>query len=162
MTQHKNQTLAIRQFAHRFLQPAAPFVLKHLILGTWPARGQVFGRVALDALRIHGRPGDPPFPAASGLQPVQAPVNQNSREPDLKRQFLAERSHVGIRLHEGVLYRFVRVRRITQVMKRNARGPALMPIDQSRVRLTRLVQLTGSLKGLYADGNGGVRFPTGF
>jgi hypothetical protein len=37
-----------------------------------------------------------------------------------------------------------------------------MALDQGRVRLPRLVQLTGGLEGLHADGNGGVGFSAGF
>ena len=122
----------------------------------------MLGRVPLHAVRIDRRSGDPPFPPPPGFEPIEAAVNQNACEPYLKWEVLAERAHMGVGLHERVLHRFVAVGRIAQVMKRNSSRSALVALDQGSIGLTRLVQLTGGLEGLHADGNRGVGFSAGF
>ena len=162
MTQHKHQPLPIGQFAHGGLQPAPPFVLQHLIFGARGAGRQMLGRVPFHAVRINRRPGNPPLPPTPGLEAIQAPVNQDSCEPDLKWEVLAEGAHVGVGLHKRVLHSFVPVRRVAQIMKRNSSRSALMALDQGSIGFPRLVQLTGGLEGLHADCNRGVGFSAGF
>ena len=162
MTQHKHQALPIGQFTHGFLQPAPAFVLQHLIFRARTPRWEVLRRIPLDTIRINRRPRDPPFTPPASFQPVKAAINQDAREPDLKGQILAERAHVRVGLHEGVLDRFIPVGRVAKIVKRNSSRSALMALDQGRICLPGLVKLTGGLEGLHADGNGGVGFPTGF
>lgn len=69
---------------------------------------------------------------------------------------------MGIGLHKGVLYRFIPVSRVAQIVKRNSSRSALMALDQGSIGFPRLVQLTGGLEGLHADGDGGVGFSAGF
>jgi hypothetical protein len=119
-------------------------------------------RIPLHAIRIDRGPRYPSFASPAGLEPVETAINQNPREPYLKRQVFAERAHVRIGLHEGVLYGLVGVRCISQVMERNASGAALMALDKGRICFAGLVQLTGGLEGFHADGNGGIGFTAGF
>src|SRR5687768_8039911 len=101
----------------------------------------MLGRVALDAVRIDRRSGYPPFPPPAGFEPIQAAVNQDAREPYLKGEVLAERAHMGVGLHKGVLHRFVPVGRVTQIVKRNSSCSALMALDQGSIGFPRLIQL---------------------
>ena len=139
MTQHKHQSLPIGQLTHGRLQPAATLVLQHLVFGAWASGRQVLSRIPFHAIRIDRRPRNPSFASPTGLEPIETAINQNPREPYLKGEVFAERPHMGIRLHERVLYGLVSVGRIAQIVKRDASRTALVALDKSGIGLTRLV-----------------------
>lgn len=162
MTQHKHQPLPIGQLTHGRLQPAATLVLQHLVFGARATGRQVLSRIPFHAIRIDRGPRNPSFPPASCLEPIETPIDENPCEPYLKGKVLAERPHMGVGLHERILYCLISVRRVAQVMKRNAGRAALMALNKGSIGLPRLVQLTGGLEGFHAHGDGGVGFSAGF
>ena len=121
---------------------------KHLLLRARASRRKILRRVAFDARRVDRRRRHPPLAAPARLQPVQASVDQDAREPDLERQLLAERADVHVRLHERVLHGLVGVGRVAQVVERDAERPALMPGDQLGIPLAGRVEPSGGLQGL--------------
>ena len=69
-------------------------------------------------LIVDGRRHEPLL-AGPGLQPVERGVDENAAEPHVERQFLPVLLDVQENLDEGVLHRFVRVRRVAQIVKRD-------------------------------------------
>ena len=111
--------------------------------------------------RSPGHRQQPAFPPGARLDPVEAPVDQDAREPDVERQFLAKRREVLIRLHERVLHRLVRLGRIAQVVVRDPGGAPLVPRHQLRVALARVFQIPARLHRLDGGGGRGIRFTSG-
>ena len=112
-------------------------------------------------MRRFGHRHEPSFPPRPGLDPVQAPVDQDAREPDLERQLLPKRLQVRIRLDQRILHRLVRLRRIAQVVKRNPGRAPLMASHQLGVPLARLGVATLGLQRLDRGGSDAVGFAAG-
>ena len=94
---------------------------------------------------------EPTFAARSRLDAVQAPVDQDAREPHVERQLLAERGKVRVRLDEGVLHGLVRLGRVAQIVIRDATGAPLMSRHQLGVAFAGLGVVALSLQALTAD-----------
>ena len=84
---------------------------------------------------------DPAIAAAAGLAAIQAPVDENAREPDLERPRLAVRGDVGEDLDEGVLDRLVGVGGVPQILVRDPRRATLVDLDEGAEAVARLVHL---------------------
>ena len=75
------------------------------------------------------------------LAPIEAPVDENSREPDFERPFFAIRRDVAEHLDEGVLHGFVRVRRIAKILVSNSNGAALVDRNERAETISRVLEL---------------------
>src|SRR5689334_11829179 len=95
LTQHEQQDAPPGQLSQRRMQSPAPFLPEHVLLGAWAPRRQEFRRIVLDSRRVDGRRGNPLLPTLPLLDPIQASINQDAREPDLKWELLAKRPEVG-------------------------------------------------------------------
>ena len=104
-----------------------PLPSEQRLLRRRAARGDAIGHVPLRRARRPRAAGppraghrhQPALAARPRLDPVQASVDQDAREPHVEGQLLAERREVLIRLHERVLHRFVRFGRVAQVVVRD-------------------------------------------
>ncbi len=139
----------------------APLCGKYLFFRTRAARGQVLAWIPLVACGVDDGWSDPPLATSPRFQSVQASVDQDAREPDLEGQFFPERAQVHVRFDERVLHRFVGVRGVAQIVKRNARRTPLMPRDEFGKSLASRVEPAGSLQRLHVYGDAGVGFACG-
>ena len=114
------------------------------------------------AARLARHRQQPAFPARARLDPVQASVDQDAREPDVERQLLAKRREVLVRLHERVLHRLVRFGRIAQVVIRDPRprGADAAPRARRTARARPPARPAACMR-LDGGGGGGVRFAGG-
>jgi hypothetical protein len=85
---------------------------------------------------------EPSIAAMARLTPIEAAVDEDSREPDLERPLFAIRSDVTEYLDEGVLHGFVRVRRVAEILIGNPDGPSLVDADERREAISCFVELT--------------------
>ncbi len=104
---------------------------RHSRANSWASGDRSAGpRRALDRVLIAAsRIGDRKHPARAArarLLPIEAAVNQNARQPDFERQVALERRDVRVRLHEGILHRFVGVGHIAQIVPGDPRRAALL------------------------------------
>jgi hypothetical protein len=98
----------------------------------------------------------PAQPARAGLAQVEAPVDEDPREPHLEGQVLAIAGDVREHLDEGVLHRLVGVVDVAEVLVGDAEGAALLPGHEVAEALACGVTLAGEDEGL--DGAGDLRF----
>ena len=84
-------------------------------------------------VRRLGRGNEPAFATGPRLAAIETAVDENPREPDFERQFLAERAQVHVRLDERILHRLVRVCGIPQIVEGDAKRPPLVARDQLAV-----------------------------
>ena len=68
--------------------------------------------------------------AGTRLPEIQTPVDKDAGEPDLERQILTIAGDVREHLDEGVLYRFIRVVHVPQILIRNADRAPLLERDE--------------------------------
>src|SRR4029079_19736031 len=91
MTQHEDHALPFRQLRKGGRQLLASLFGEDVVFRAWATGRHVLGQVTFLSVSIEDGWCDPSLPTAPGLQPVQAPVDQDAREPHLKGQFLAKR-----------------------------------------------------------------------
>ena len=73
---------------------------------------------------------EPPIVAGTSLAPIEAAVDENPGEPDLKRPRLPVRPDVREHFDKRILHGFIGLSRIAQILERNAGGAALVQRDQ--------------------------------
>ena len=106
--------------------------------------GSAAGALAADAGLVRARnlgAHEPAVAPAAGLAPVQAPIDEDAREPDLERPRLAVRSDMGEDLDERVLDDLVGVGRIPEILVGDARRATLMDLHKRAETLARLIHL---------------------
>jgi hypothetical protein len=104
---------------------------------TFPRQKRPFGVMAAgersspNLVRMRRLRGDePPFTADECLSPVEAAIDENAREPDLKRPLFTIRSDVREHFDERVLHGFVGFGGVAQILKRDSRRSPLVQRDQ--------------------------------
>ena len=91
---------------------------------------------------------DPAQAAGPRLPKIQTPVHEDAGEPDLERQLLAVAGDVREHLDEGVLYRFIGVMHVPQVVIRNTGRAPLLEGDKTREPFPSRVALSSDDKRL--------------
>src|SRR5262245_8001826 len=159
VAQHEHEPLPLRKRGQSRKQLPASLARKHVLFRPRRARRQVVGRVALGACGIENRRGNPTLTPPSCLQPVQAPIDQDAREPNLKGQFLTETAEMHVGFDESILHCFVGVRRVPQVVERDTNSPPLVARHDFRKFLAGFLEAAGRLQGLHIHRDPGVSVP---
>ena len=122
--------------------------------------GGPFGEIALAARAVRHR-GDPALAPRPRLDAIQAPVDQDAREPDFEGELFAKRLQVRIRLDERILHRLVRLRGVAEVMERDPGRATLVPGHQLGIPLPRISVPPFGLRCLDGRSRRAVRFAAG-
>jgi Domain of unknown function (DUF4159) len=146
LAEHEHRSLPFRQLGDRPGQRPPPLARQKRGLGRQSARHRD-GPVYPFFERHH-----PALTASARLDPVEASIDQDAREPDLEGERLAKRREVRIRLDERVLDRLVRLGRVAQIVKRDARRPALMAGHELAKPLAGPRMIAGLAQRLDGDG----------
>ena len=92
---------------------------------------------------IFARPHDPALLPGTALEPIEAGVDEDSHEPHIERQFLSILLNVNEHLDKGVLHDFVGIRRVAQIVIRDAQPAPLKHGDQCAKSLAGRLAVAG-------------------
>jgi hypothetical protein len=146
LAEYEHRSLPFGKFRERPGQRPPPLARQQRGLGRQSA-GHRDGLVYAFLERHH-----PALPASARLDPVEASIDQDAREPDLEGKRLAKRREVRVSLDERVLDRLVRLGTVAQVVKRDARRPALMARHEFAKPLAGPRMIAGLAQRLDGDG----------
>jgi hypothetical protein len=132
LTQHEYQPLAAREAPDCRDNLLAPLtsdqkIFRRSIAGACRPVDRVPIATAGVGIREH-----PTGSAHSGFLPIEAAVDQDAREPDLKGQVSLKGGDVHIRLHKSILNGFVGLGGVAEIMPGNARRPPLLTCHDLR------------------------------